>query len=447
VIARRDAVALVVGIVVGTGIFRSPSVVTASTGSFGWSMAAWALGALVTVAGVLCYAELATTYPHAGGDYVVLRRALGSEVAFLFAWARLTVIPTGSIALHAFVFGDYASELVALGPASSAVWAGLCVIGLTALNVAGVRPGAGTQRVLTLLVIVGLVVIAAAGLSSAPAPEATPAAAGASGITAAGFSTAMVFVLLAYGGWNEAAYISAEVRGGRRAVAIALLVGIGIVTVLYLLANLAYLRALGVAGTAASQAPASELLSRVAGSRGAQVISVVVALAALTSANATILMGSRVVYAFGRDYPLFARLGRWSARESPANAMLVQGGIALALVGFGATKRAGFEAMVSYTSPVFWLFFLLTGVALFVLRRRDRDVERPFRVPLYPLTPALFCLSSAYLLYGSIAHTGVGALLGVAVLATGAIPLWLSRTAPASRVELSGTAAPEEKQA
>ncbi|HET7754346.1 MAG TPA: amino acid permease [Anaeromyxobacteraceae bacterium] len=444
-IARRDAVALVVGIVVGTGIFRSPSVVAATTGSFGWSMAAWALGAVITIAGVMCYAELATTYPHAGGDYFVLRRALGADVGFFFAWARLTVIPTGSIALHAFVFGDYASELLSLGPASSAVWAVICVVGLTALNVAGLRPGAGTQRMLTVLVVVGLAVVAIVGLGAQPPPE--PAGAAPGGATAGGFATAMVFVLLAYGGWNEAAYISAEVRGGRRAVAVALLAGIAIVTVLYLLANVGYLRALGVAGTAASHAPATDVLARVAGARCGEVISIIVALAALTSANATILMGSRSMYAFGRDYPLFARLGRWTARDSPAHAMLVEGGAALALIAFGAATRAGFEAMVSYTSPVFWLFFMLTGVSLFVLRRRDRDVERPFRVPLYPLTPAVFCLSSAYLLYASIAHTGVGALLGVAVLATGAIPFWLSRGAAAARVAVRRASAPEEKHA
>jgi amino acid transporter len=392
----------------------------------------------------MCYAELASTYPHAGGDYHVIRRALGSDLAFLFGWARLTVIPTGSIALHAFVFGDYASEILTLGPASSATWAALCVIGLTALNVAGVRPGARTQTVLTALVVAGLAVVAVAGLWLTPAAAGAASAPSGGGVSAGGFASAMVFVLLAYGGWNEAAYISPEVRGGRRSVAIVLLVGIGIVTVLYLAANLAYLRALGVAGTAGSEAPAADLLSRVAGPWGARTIALVVALAALTSANATLLMGSRSVYALGRDYRLFARLGRWSARESPTHAMLLQGGLALALVAFGAAKRAGFEAMVSYTSPVFWLFFLLTGISLFVLRARDRDVERPFRVPLYPLTPALFGLSCAYLLYSSVAYTGTGALLGVAVLAVGVIPLWLSRVATDARHGVRSAGAEEE---
>jgi amino acid transporter len=421
----RDAIALVVGIVIGAGIFRAPAVVAAGAGSASATLAAWALGGLVSLAGAACYAELASAYPHAGGDYHFLRRALGPVPAFLFAWARLTVIPTGSVALLAFVFGDYASALLPLGAASSAVYAALAVIALTALNVAGLRPGTGAQNALTLVVVAGLALLVAAGLLLVP-PAAGAAAAPAAG---SGLGGAMVFVLLTYGGWNEAAYISAELRGGRRAIAAALVLSLGLVTALYLAVNLAYLRALGVAGVAASPAVAAELAGRAFGPGGAALVSVAVIAAALTSANATLLLGSRACWAFGRDHPLFARLGRWSARGTPVNAVLAQGGIALLLVGFGAVRRAGFEAMVSYTAPVFWLFFLLTGVSLFVLRAREPDAPRPFRVPLYPLTPALFCLSCAWLLWSSLAYTGAGAALGVAVLAAGLVPLWLSRRA------------------
>jgi amino acid transporter len=139
-------------------------------------------------------------------------------------------------------------------------------------------------------------------------------------------------------------------------------------------------------------------------------------------------MGSRTHYAMGRDFPLFSPLGRWSARAgAPVNALLVQGAISLALVGVGFITRRGFETMVEYTAPVFWFFFLLVGVSLLVLRRREPHVVRPFRVPLYPLTPLLFCASCAYLLYSSLAYTGAGALVGVAVLATGLVPLALMR--------------------
>ncbi|HYO73294.1 MAG TPA: APC family permease [Archangium sp.] len=424
-----DAVALVVGIVVGAGIFRTPSLVAQNASGPDAVLLLWGLGGLVSLIGAMCYAELASTWPHAGGDYHYLRRALGSSLAFLFAWARLTVIPTGSIALLGFIFGDYASQLLPLGEHSSALYAALSVVVLTGLNVAGIQLGKWTQNVHTVAVVVGLGLVIVAGFFLAPSAAPVPAAAGSSGgAPHAAWGLAMVFVLLTYGGWNEAAYISSELRGGRRSIVSALLGSLVAVTALYLLANAAYLRGLGLAGVARSDAVAAELMQRVAGPWGAQLISALICAAVLTSSNATILMGSRTHYAMGRDFPLFSSLGRWSARaNAPVNALLVQGAISLALVGVGFITRRGFETMVEYTAPVFWFFFLLVGVSLLVLRRREPHVARPFRVPLYPLTPLLFCASCAYLLYSSLAYTGVGALVGVAVLATGLVPLALMR--------------------
>ncbi|WP_257449047.1 APC family permease [Archangium lipolyticum] len=423
-----DAIALIVGIVVGAGIFRTPSLVAQNSTGLASVLLLWGLGGLVSLIGAMCYAELASTWPNAGGDYHYIRRALGESLAFLFAWARLTVIPTGSIALLGFIFGDYASQLLPLGAHSSAIYAALSVVVLTGLNVAGIRLGKWTQNLLTVAVVAGLGMVIVAGLLSSPAvpPPATGAMAGGAGH--AGWGLAMVFVLLTYGGWNEAAYISSEVRGSRRGIASALLWSLVAVTCLYLLANLAYLKALGLSGVAQSDAVAAELLRRVAGPGGAQLISLLICAAVLTSSNATVLMGSRTNYALGRDFPMFAPLGRWSARAgSPVNALLMQGTLSLALVGVGAITRRGFETMVEYTAPVFWFFFLMTGVSLLVLRRREPDVVRPFRVPLYPLTPLLFCATCAYLLYSSLAYTGAGALVGVAVLATGLVPLVLMR--------------------
>ncbi len=423
-----DAVALVVGIVVGAGIFRTPSLVAQNTAGPAAVLLLWGLGGLVSLIGAMCYAELASTWPHAGGDYHYLRRALGGSLAFLFAWARLTIIPTGSIALLGFIFGDYASQLLPLGEHSSALYAALSVVVLTGLNVAGIQLGKWTQNLLTVTVVAGLGLVIIAGLFLAPAPPAPAAPAASGGTGHAAWGLAMVFVLLTYGGWNEAAYISSELRGGRRSIVSALLWSMVAVTGLYLLANAAYLRGLGAAGVGQSEAVAADLLQRVAGPSGAWLISLLICGAVLTSSNATILMGSRTHYAMGRDFPLFSPLGRWSARaNAPVNALLVQGAISLALVGVGSITRRGFETMVEYTAPVFWFFFLLTGVSLLVLRRREPHVVRPFRVPLYPLTPLLFCASCAYLLYSSLAYTGAGALVGVAVLATGLIPLALMR--------------------
>jgi amino acid transporter len=421
-----DVVALVLGIVIGAGIFRSPGAVAASSSGPLEVVLVWLAGGAVSLAGAMCYAELAAAYPHAGGDYHFLDRAYGRGPAFLFAWARLTVIPTGSVALLAFVFGDYVAGALGAPGASGVAAAGL-VVALVALNAAGLRVSAGAQSALTAVVVLGLAAVIAAGLGLPAAASGAPAAAAASGATPAA-GLALVFVLLAYGGWNEAAYVSAELRGGRRAIARALVVSLSLVTGLYVLANLAYLRGLGFHGLQASETVAADLLGRAAGPAGAAAVSAVVAIAAVTSANATLLLGSRVCWAFGRDHAGFSALGRWSPRaKTPVNAVLAQGTIALVLVGFGVASRHGFESMVAYTAPVFWLFFLLTGAAVPVLRRRDPAAPRPFRVPLYPLTPAVFCAACAYLLWSSLAYAGPGAAAGMAVLAIGLVPLWWSR--------------------
>jgi amino acid transporter len=412
---------LILGTILGGGIFRTPSLVASNVGGEGAFLFAWGLGGTLSLVGVLCYAELATAYPDVGGDYHFLRRAFGYRLAFLFAWARLTVIQTGSIALLAFIVGDYAARL-APGP-SPAVYAALVVALLTGLNAAGIRPGSAAQNVLTSGVVLGLLLVIGAGLSVANpggSPTGVPVAS-ATGSSAFGLS--MVFVLLTYGGWNEASYVSAEVESPGRNMVRALVWSILIVTGLYLLVNWVYLRGLGHAGVAASTAVAADLVERAAGTVGAQLVSSLIVLAAIASVNATIFTGARTAYALGRDFPPLAFLGRWSPRtETPLNALLIQGGIALALAAIGGWTRKGFETMVEYTAPVFWLFLLLTGVSLFVLRR-TAPVAQPFRVPLYPVTPLVFCGTSGYLLYASLAYTGVGALIGMAVLGVGGLVL------------------------
>ena len=440
----RDAVAITVGIVVGAGIFRTPSLVAANAGSEGAAMLVWLAGGAVSLVGALCYAELTSTYPHAGGDYHYLTRAYGRPLAFLFAWSRISVIQTGSAALLAFVFGDYASQLFRLGPYSASIYAALVIVALTGLNILGVRQGTRTQNWLTAVEVLSLITVIVAGLALAAADAPTATAATQASATQEGgppsvsLGLALVFVLLTYGGWNEAAYVSAEVGGSRRNVARALLISIAIITALYLLVNWAYLRGLGLAGVASSEAVAADLMRRAAGHRGAQFVSVLVAVSALTSANATIITGARTNYALGRDFRLFRFLGRWrEGANTPANALAVQGVIALALVLAGTLARGGFASMVEYTAPVFWLFFFLTGLALIVLRLREPEIPRPFRVPLYPVTPLLFCAACLYMLQSSLAYTGRGALAGVAVLLAG-IPVLLvarrrqHRAAPAT---------------
>ncbi|MBA3571576.1 MAG: amino acid permease [Pyrinomonadaceae bacterium] len=427
-LALKDAVSMIVGIVVGAGIFRTPSLVAANVTSETHAMLLWVAGGAISLVGALCYAELTTTYPHTGGDYHYLTRAYGKPLSFLFAWSRVTVIQTGSIALLSFVFGDYASQLLRLWEYSPSIYAALLIVTLTGLNVLGVHVGTRTQNLLTAVEVFSLVVVIVAGLIliESPAPAVASASAAQQGSEAA-IGLAMVFVLLTYGGWNEAAYISAEMSG-RRGVARALLLSIGIITGLYLLVNWAYLRGLGLSGVAGSEAVAADLMQRAVGQHGAQFVSLLVAISALTSANATIFTGARTNYAFGRDFRLFRFLGRWhTPGNTPTNSLLVQGAIALALVLIGTLTRRGFATMVEYTAPVFWFFFFMVGLSLIVLRIKEPDTARPFRAPFHPLLPLAFCASCLYMLQASIAYTGIGALVGVAVLLAGLPVFWLAR--------------------
>jgi amino acid transporter len=267
--------------------------------------------------------------------------------------------------------------------------------------------------------VLGLTAVVVTGLFIAPAAAPAPPP-----VETTGFGLIMVFVLLTFGGWNEAVYVSAELKDAPRRMAPVLVLSLLLITALYLLANAAYLRALGLAGVAASEAVAADVVGRAFGGGGAVFISLLIASSALTSANATAFTGARTAYALGRDHRRFGYLGHWNERAgTPGNALLVQGAAALVLVVIGAFARDGFRLVVEFTAPVFWFFFLLVGISLFVLRRRDPDLPRPFRVPLYPVPPLIFCCTNAYLLYSSLAYTGLGALVGVGVVAVGGLLL------------------------
>ena len=453
ILRRRDAIGIIVGIVIGAGIYRAPPTVAGTTGDVGWLLVAWLLGGLISFAGALCYAELATKYPHAGGDYHFLTRAFGRRTSFLYAWARATVINPGAIALLAFVFGDYMASAIPAGP-GTASWAIAIVVLLTVVNVVGLRASARTQNLLTLLEVFGLVAVAFAGFML-PGPAAASAAIPMFSSTPSlgPFGLAMVFVLLTYGGWNEGAYISAELEGGRRAIVTSLLASIAIVTVVYVVVNAALVHGLGLKGLEASKTPAADIVAAALGPVAAKALAVLVAIAALTSINATMIVGARSNYALGGDWTSLRWMFRWdAARGVPLAGHLVQSAIALALVIFGTYQHDGFEAMVEFTAPVYWAFLFLVGIALFVLRSHDRDRrephvpsphvpsppvassrvaapratsppvtsprdDAPFRVPLYPLTPIVFCAACGYLFYSSVSYAASRGAVHVSLIA------------------------------
>lgn len=420
VLSPWHAASVVVGMVVGAGIFRTAALPAQGLDSEVVLLSAWGLGGLFALAAALCYAELSTSFPHPGGDYHFIREAFGRTAAFLFAWSRFAVIFTASTAMLAFVAADYLAEAFALGNLQRAGVAAAAIVGVTALNLRGVKAGTQGEMALVGVDVLGLIVLVCAGLVlvATGAPAAAPVPPVTNGVT--GFAGAMVFIMLAYGGFNDSATLSAEVRGPKDMTR-ALVGGMGLVMIAYVLVNWAYLRGLGLSGLAASEAPAAALMAHVFGPVGETVIISLVGVTAITSLNALVIVGGRTLYAAGADEPALGKLAAWDqAKGVPRAAVLVQAGFALLLVLWGAWTRRGFAAMVDYMSPVYWLFLALAGIALVTLRFKRPETPRPYRVPLLPLTGGVFIGGSLFMLWASFAYVGwTGCAVSFGVLAAG----------------------------
>ena len=405
----------------------------------------WALGGLLSFCGALCYAELATTYPSNGGDYEYLTRAFGRPVGFLFSWAQLTTVLSGSIGIMAYAFADYGVKLWGL-PVASTAWLALsAVVALSIVNLLGMSAGKFTQNVLSGAKVLGLSGIVIAGLWAGNPTKALAPSAG--GLIGPGLGLAMVFVLYAFGGWNDIAFVAAEVRDQRRNLPRALFAGITGITAIYLAVNIAMLSVLGFDAARKTYTPAADVLEKSLGVWGGRGISVLVMISALGAMNGMILTGSRVYARLGADYRVFGWMASWNRQSAtPAAAISVQGLISVLLILAVGTDTGrntidgalhgvklsglpwekyfgGFETLVAGTAPVFWSFFLLTAISLFVLRKKDRGRPRPFSVPLFPLPPIVLCLTCAYMLYSSLDYAKWLALIGLLPLALG-IPLY-----------------------
>lgn len=424
---KNNSLAVVIGIVIGIGIFRLPPIVAGHSANSLQFILFWLTGGIISLLGALCYAELTSAKPDAGGEYYFLRQAYGPAIGFLLSWGRMTVIQTGSLALIAFVFGDYASNILDLGAYSSAIYAAFIIILLTGINLVSTKHSGRSQMGLTSAIVILTVFIAVSGLiTSSPADISGITLTNTTGslFTGGSAGAAMIFVLLTYGGWNEAAYLSGELVHVQRNIIKILVIGIGLITGIYILVNMAYLHIMGLEGLQNSETVGADVTGHIFGSAGSLIVSIIVMLASLSTANATIITGARTNYALGRDFKLFGFMGRWNTqRNTPANALMVQGIIALLLVALGAWSKESISTMVDYTAPIFWLFLLLITVSLFIFRLRDKPEAIPYKVPLYPITPLLFLLVCLYMFYSSLAFTGIGALIGSSFLIAG-IPFY-----------------------
>jgi APA family basic amino acid/polyamine antiporter len=464
-----DAVSIIVGIIIGVGIFENPTSIFAKVPGPEWAFLIWGLGGLLALLGAFCFAELASTYPRSGGEYVYLTRAYGPLIGYLFAWAQLAIIRPGSIGALAYVVAEYGAKLWDLNSMQTFLFAILSVVSLTAINILGVTLGKNTQNFLTLAKVLGLGAIVVVGFGWGNAMRhshflsltaASSAGLGASAIDqglwlpsaapllatfgqVGWFANGMILALWAYSGWNEAAYIVAEVKNGRRNIPLALIVGTMAVTAIYLIVNAAFLFALGFQRARGDAVPAT-VLSLAAGEQGANAISILIIISALGAINGMIFTTARIFSEFGSDHRLFEPLSRWSRRwGTPVRALVTETIMSVVLL-FGVSVwvslqgtldiKDGFEKMIDVTAAPFWLFFLLTGISLFVLRAKDPDLVRPFRVPGYPLVPLVFCLCCACMVFGAIKYNPLESLIGLGIILLGVIFYFLPRKIKRLRV-------------
>jgi APA family basic amino acid/polyamine antiporter len=425
----------VIGGIIGSGIFLNPAYVAQRVRTPFLTLGVWVLGGLIALAGAFCFGELGNRSPRAGGGYVYLRDAYGGLPAFLYGWMILLVIGTGAIAAVAVTFAGYFGSLVALPPAATQPVAIAAILLLSTINYVGVKPGAVTQNVFTLLKLAALAGLIGAGLllevHASPAAVAVPQP---PPHVVFAVGAALVPVLFAYGGWQQSNFIAEEMIDAGRNLPRALVIGVTVVVAVYLLANVTYVRTLGADALAASTAPAADAMRAVLGRGGATVIAAGIAVSSFGFLNLVILVSPRVYQAMAADGAFFPALARLHPRHrTPGAAIVFQGAWAILL-----TLTGTYGQLLDYVVFGDWIFFGLVVATLFIYRRRDRlapgegrGVGAGYRAWGYPVTPALFVASAIYVVASSVASNPRNAAIGAFLLLLG-IPVylyWKARTA------------------
>lgn len=418
--------------------------IAGNTHSPGQLFGLWLLGGGFALIGSLCYAELGATYGAAGGDYHYQTRAFGRGAGFLFGWTQLVVIQTVNIAMFSSVFAEFAwktclpQSTAAVSAVTVNLTAMLTVAAVTGINLIGLQSGKTVQNLLTAgkLAGIALLILAAWFAPRIDAPQ--PASAG-------DWTVALIMILYAYGGWNDAAFVANEVRDRPRNVPRALSGGVGLVALVYLAVNAAYVGVLGFSGLQHSGDPPVALMTGWFGEAGARAMSAIIMVSALGAVNGLVLSVSRLHAAVGSDHRLFALMGRWSTRhDAPIGSLIVQALFTILLLGLVGTDQGrefldsiyrqvtgqalpwkefhgGFDLLFAVGAPVFWTFFLATGVAFFVLRFREPQIDRPFRTPGYPITPLLFCAMCGFGIFASVSYARAFTWLGVIPVLVGMV--------------------------
>jgi APA family basic amino acid/polyamine antiporter len=424
-----DAAMVVVGGIIGAGIFINPSIVAQRLDSPGLVLAAWAAGGAVALVGAFAYAELGALFPQAGGQYVYLREAYHPLVAFLYGWGLLLMIEGGAIAAVAMTFAEYAWRLAGAGATPAAgVVRGLAIVAIavvSVVNYVGIRPGSRVLNVFVVLKVAALVVLIVVGLASPVLADASAAPAARPHMPLAGtlaaFGAALIPILFSYGGWQNANYVAEEMRDPVRTLPRSLLLGTSVVVLVYVTVNVAYLRALGLEGLAATSTPAADAARHWFGRAGDMFVTSAIALSTFGFLHLCVLAPTRVYYAMAADGLFFGGVARLHPRfRTPSLAIVLQSAWAIVLVLTGT-----YGQLLDYVVFADWIFFGLTVAAVIVFRRRLPDAPRPFRMWGVPATPLLFAGVAVAVVSSVVRVSPWQSIMGAAIMLAG-VPAYMA---------------------
>jgi APA family basic amino acid/polyamine antiporter len=422
----RDLILIVIGTVIGSGIFLVPGPVLRQTGGdVRLALLVWVVAGVLSLLGALTYAEMGAAKPDAGGLYLYIRDAFGPLTAFLYGWTAFFVIASGSVATLAVAFTSYLQQFVSVSATVSKLIAALVVLIVMAVNVRGVRQGADVQNVTTAIKAGAIVVMGVLLLALGTRPSGDAAAVATGGSLLQGVGLAMIAVLWAYEGWQYVTFSAGETIEPQRNFPRALVFGTLLLIAIYLLANVAYLAALGTAGVMASERVAADAVTSVLGPAAGKVIAAVILVSMFSAANGITMTAPRLYFSMARDRVFFARLAEVHPRfGTPALAIVASSVWAMLLAVTGT-----FEQLLTYVVFIGWIFYALGGLAIFAYRRREPDMPRPFRTPGYPVTPLLFVASAAAIVLNTIvSQPGRAAVgLGLVLLGVPAFYVWRAR--------------------
>ncbi len=429
----KEAITVLMGSIIGSGIFLTPRAIAQATPSPGVILLVWTVSGVLTLFGALAYAELGAMMPRSGGQYVYLREAFGPLWGFLFGWTLFLVIQTGSIAAVAVAFAEYSGYFVPLSPGLMKVVAILCILLLTAVNYVGVRRGGWIQNVFTTLKVGAIVALVAWGFGSGGGSWANfqPLWGGVNhdGLLRA-FGVAMVAALWSYDGWNNVGFVAEEIKNPQRNLPLALAFGTLGVILIYLSANLVYMYTLSVSQIAQSQLVAADVARKLVGPAGGLAISAAVLVSTFGTVNGFVLAGPRVYYAMAKDRLFFKRIGEIHGRfHTPAFSIVLQGVWAALL-----TLTGRFEQLFTYVIFASWLYYAMAVSAVIVLRRKHPSAPRPYKTWGYPVVPVLFVAIALWFVYNTLTTDPRDSLMGLFLVLLGlpAYFYWKRRNARSS---------------